>query len=116
MGKLVCQKLACISFPTRKLPDFYYSQSLELSFGLSLAYFATVHSQVIVGSCLKEYEYKLLLNLFPSFATGCSKKGDPVTSQKTYGELDKSFFSKLFVWPYSDVQNAGIWHSVRNLS
>ena len=32
----VCHKLACITFPTKRLPDFYNNQSLQKAFGYSL--------------------------------------------------------------------------------
>ena len=35
--KLVCHKLTCITFPTKKLPDFYNNQSLQRAFDYSFA-------------------------------------------------------------------------------
>ena len=35
--KLVCQKLACITFPTKKLLDIYNNRSLQRAFGYSSA-------------------------------------------------------------------------------
>ena len=60
--KLVCHKLACITFPTESSRIFtttsrYRGHSAIVQHNTN---FATVHSQVTVGGCSVEYEYKLL--------------------------------------------------------
>ena len=60
--ELVRQKLACITCPTNKLPDFtttsrYRVHSATVQHNTN---FATVHSQVTLGGCSVEYKYKLL--------------------------------------------------------
>ena len=60
--KLVCQKLACITFPTKSYSLFtttshYRGHSAIVQHNTNLA---TVHSRVTVGGCSVEYEYKLL--------------------------------------------------------
>ena len=56
---LVCHKLACIKFPTKKLRNFYNNQyrghSAIVQHNINLA---TVHNRVTVGSCSVKYKYK----------------------------------------------------------
>ena len=59
---LVCHKLACITFSTDKLQDFY-NQSLQGEHSAIVRHntnFAIVHSRVTVGDSWVKYEYKLL--------------------------------------------------------
>ena len=60
--KLICHRLACITFPTKKLLDFYNHQSQQMASAIvqHKTNFATVHSQVTLGGCSVENEYKLL--------------------------------------------------------
>ena len=52
--KLVCHKLACITFPTKKMPHCYSNQSLQyLAIVQHNTNFATVRSQMTVGDCFQ---------------------------------------------------------------
>ena len=47
---LVCHKLACITYPTKKLVDFYNNQSLQRAFGYSSAYTSSTNIATLQSS------------------------------------------------------------------